>query len=418
MEQAFNPEEGQKEQDLRRNKRRALLLLGFFVGLFVVANIYEVNWLKAISEAAMVGGIADWFAVVALFKHPLGIPIRHTALIPSKKDKIGENLGNFVSGEFLTKEKLEQKIEQFDVAKKVSSYLMEQQHAQQLSRLLAQQLLPAVLKAIDDEQLQGFVQRRFSDRLYRLNFAQWVALALESLAQSQRQEQMVTRLLKTLIVELENNKHVIESKVKSATPFLSFGLADRRITEGVFNGLYDFLLEASRNDSSIRQRINAYVMEFIEELKSSEELQQKLNELILGIAQRKEVQDYINGIWQEIKRAITEDLALNTDSAIQRGFVGLVRSFGQGIAEDYLIQEKINNFVKVDVLRLLLHNKKMIGELIASTVKSWDPAEVSRKLELEIGSDLQYIRISGTVVGGLIGLLIYGVEMALQQLIL
>lgn len=418
MEQAFNPEEGQKEQDLRRNKRRALLLLGFFVGLFVVANIYEVNWLKAISEAAMVGGIADWFAVVALFKHPLGIPIRHTALIPSKKDKIGENLGNFVSGEFLTKEKLEQKIEQFDVAKKVSSYLMEQQHAQQLSRLLAQQLLPAVLKAIDDEQLQGFVQRRFSDKLYRLNFAQWVALALESLAQSQRQEQMVTRLLKTLIVELENNKHVIESKVKSATPFLSFGLADRRITEGVFNGLYDFLLEASRNDSSIRQRINAYVMEFIEELKSSEELQQKLNELILGIAQRKEVQDYINGIWQEIKRAITEDLALNTDSAIQRGFVGLVRSFGQGIAEDYLIQEKINNFVKVDVLRLLLHNKKMIGELIASTVKSWDPAEVSRKLELEIGSDLQYIRISGTVVGGLIGLLIYGVEMALQQLIL
>jgi uncharacterized membrane-anchored protein YjiN (DUF445 family) len=411
-------EDNKKEQNLAKMKRNAGILLGFAVVLFVVANFYKIDWLKAFSEAAMVGGIADWFAVVALFRHPLGIPIPHTALIPSNKDKIGENLGNFVSDEFLTREKLEVKIEQFNVAIKTSDWLMEEKNANIVTGLIVENVIPGVLKTIDDDQVRHFVQTQFSDKLSKLNFAEWIALGLESLAKSEKQEELVTNVLKTLIVELQNNKHLIEEKVKSSTPFLSFGLADKKITEGVFNGLYNFLEEASHEDSAIRKKINDYFVDFITELKESPEMQQKVNDLVLGFANKKEVQDYISGIWLEIKTAIANDLAQKEESTIKKSIANMIQSFGRGIQADQLMMDKINNFVKNDVLSVLINNKKMIGELISSTVKSWDTDEVSKKLELEIGSDLQYIRINGTLVGGLVGLLIYAVECVMHSFVL
>ena len=417
MNASIEEEDSKKEQDLAKMKRNALVLLGFAVFLFVVANVYRINWLKAFSEAAMVGGIADWFAVVALFRHPLGIPIPHTALIPSNKDKIGENLGNFVSDEFLTREKLELKIEQFNVAIKASNWLIDKKNANTVANLIAENVIPGLLKTIDDQEVQRFIQTQFSGKLSKVNFAEWIALALESLAKSDKQEELVTNVLKTLILELQNNKYVIEEKVKSSTPFLSFGLADKKITEGIFNGLYNFLEQASHQDSTIRKKVNNYVVDFIIELKESPEMQQKVNDLVLGFANNKEVQDYIIGIWLEIKMAIVNDLDQKEESTIKKSIANMIQSFGKGIQADQLMMDKINNFIKNDVLSVLINNKKMIGELISSTVKSWDTDEVSKKLELEIGGDLQYIRINGTLVGGLVGLMIYAVELVLHNFI-
>ncbi|WP_281226771.1 DUF445 domain-containing protein [Flavobacterium aquiphilum] len=417
MNTTVEQENSKKEKDLVKMKRSALILLGAAVVLFVIANVYRINWLKALSEAAMVGGIADWFAVVALFRHPLGIPIPHTALIPSNKDKIGENLGDFVSDEFLTREKLEVKIEQFNVAIKASDWLIDDKNAHLVADLIVENVIPGVLKTVDDEEVKGFIHRQFNSQLRKINFSEWIVLGLESLVKSEKQEELVTNILKTLIVELNNNKHLIEEKVKSSTPFLSFGLADKKITEGVFNGLYDFLVEASHKDSSIRKKISEYLIRFIQDLKESPEMQQKVNELVLGFADKKEVQDYINGIWLEIKTAIANDLVQKEKSVIKKGVANMIQSFGKGIQADQLMVDKINNFIKNDVLSVLINNKKMIGDLIASTVKSWDTDEVSKKLELEIGSDLQYIRINGTLVGGLVGLLIYAVECVLHSLV-
>ncbi|PKB16073.1 DUF445 domain-containing protein [Flavobacterium sp. 5] len=417
MESTIGQENSKKEQDLIKMKRSALVLLGFAVVLFVFANVYDMGWLKALSEAAMVGGIADWFAVVALFRHPLGIPIPHTALIPSNKDKIGENLGGFVSEEFLTREKLEVKIEQFNVAQKVSDWLIDEKNATLVTDLIVVNVIPRVLKTIDDEQVKHFIQTQFKLKLDKVNFAEWIALGLKSLAKSEKQEVLVTNVLKTLIDELENNKHLIEDKVKSSTPFLSFGLVDKKIAEGVFNGLYDFLVQASHQDSEIRKKVNDYVMRFITELGESSEMQQKVNDLVIGFSQKEEVQDYITGIWVEIKTAIDNDLALKEDSSIKKSITNMIKSFGRGIQEDTVLMTKINDFVKNDVLSVLINNKKMIGDLISSTVKSWDTDEVAKKLELEIGGDLQFIRINGTLVGGLVGLLIYAFECILQQFV-
>ncbi len=399
-----------KIKALRRMQRSALALLGFAVLLFIVAIYFKIPILQAFSEAAMVGGIADWFAVVALFRHPLGIPIWHTAIIPTKKNEIGENLGNFVSEEFLNREKLEIKLDEFNFATKASEWLSQEENADKIANAVAVNIIPGILKTIKDEDVRRFIQVQFKEKLEGINFGDWVALALEPLQKGNVKDQLLTNLLEVISSELTNNKDLIRKKVKASTPFLSFGLADKSITEGVFNGLQDFLNEAKKPESEIRIKIDEYVYNFLEKVKNSEEIRIKINDMILSFAGKKEVQDYINGIWDEIKLSITNDLNKGDESSIKNSISGLIQTFGNGIKEDEIMIDKINNFIKNDLLSVLLNNKKVIGDLISSTVKSWDGKEVSEKLELEIGKDLQYIRINGTLVGGIIGLVIYGVE--------
>jgi uncharacterized membrane-anchored protein YjiN (DUF445 family) len=399
-----------KIKALRKMQASALALLGFAVLLFIIAIYFKIPMLQAFSEAAMVGGIADWFAVVALFRHPLGIPIWHTAIIPTKKNEIGENLGNFVSEEFLNREKLEIELDEFNFATKASEWLSQEENADKIANVVAVNIIPGILRTIKDEDVKRFIQVQFKEKLEGINFGDWVAVALEPLQKGDLKNQMLTNLLEVMSSELTSNKDLIRQKVKASTPFLSFGLADKSITEGVFNGLQDFLNEAKKPDSAVRLKIDEYIFNFLEKVKNSEEMRIKINDMILSFAGKKEVQDYVNGIWDEIKLSITNDLNKGDESSIKNSVSGLIQTFGNGIKEDVIMIDKINNFIKNDLLSVLLNNKKVIGDLISSTVKSWDGKEVSEKLELEIGKDLQYIRINGTLVGGIIGLVIYGVE--------
>lgn len=399
-----------KVKALRKMKRNALSLLGVAVLLFIIAIYFKIPMLQAFSEAAMVGGIADWFAVVALFRHPLGIPIWHTAIIPTKKNEIGENLGSFVSEEFLNREKLEIKLEEFNFASKASDWLSEETNADKIASVVTVNIIPGILKTIRDEDIKRFIQAQFAEKLESINFGNWVALALEPLQKGTVKDQLLTNLLEVMSSELSNNKDLIRKKVKASTPFLSFGLADKSISEGVFNGLQEFLDEAKNPESEIRIKIDEYIFNFLDKVKNSEEMRIKINNMILDFVGKKEVQDYIKGIWDEIKLSITNDLEKGDESSIKKSVSNLIQLFGNGLKEDTIMADKINNFIKNDLLSVLLNNKKVIGDLISSTVKSWDGKEVSEKLELEIGKDLQYIRINGTLVGGLIGLVIYGVE--------
>lgn len=399
-----------KVQALKKMKRNALALLGVAVLLFIIAIYFKIPMLQAFSEAAMVGGIADWFAVVALFRHPMGIPIWHTAIIPTKKNEIGENLGNFVSEEFLDREKLEIKLDEFNFATKASDWLSQEENANKMADVIALNIIPGVLKTIKDEDIKRFIQVQFKEKLEAINFGDWVALALEPLQKGNVKDQLLTNLLEVMSAELSDNKDLIRKKVKQSTPFLSFGLADKSITEGIFNGLQEFLDGAKNPESAVRIKIDEYISDFLNKVKNSEEMRIKINNLIVDFAGKKEVQDYINGIWDEIKLSITNDLEKGEESSIRKNISGLIQNFGNGLKEDSIMVDKINNFIKNDLLSVLLNNKKVIGDLISSTVKSWDGKEVSEKLELEIGKDLQYIRINGTLVGGFIGLVIYGVE--------
>ena len=399
-----------KKANLKKMKNIALSVLGIAVIVFFVAHHYKIGWLKAISEAAMVGGIADWFAVVALFRHPLGIPIPHTALIPNNKDAIGQNLGSFVSDEFLIKEKLEVKIDEFDFASKATNWLKEQKNADTIASLVVENVIPGILKTIDDADVKNFIQQQFEIKMQELNFGQWIASGLESLSKSDKQAQLITNVLTVLATELEANKAEINDKVKKSTPWYTLGVADKKIAEGVFNGLYEFLDMAKEPDSSIRQKIDSYVLKFIEDLKSSPEMQQKITSLIIEFTQKEEVQNYIGSIWQEVKNAVLADLENGEQSKIKMNLARMIGNFSTTIQNDVVMTTKINNFIKIDLLGVLLRNKKAIGDLIATSVQSWDKKEIAEKLELEVGKDLQFIRINGTVVGGFVGLIIYFVE--------
>ena len=399
-----------KESSLKRMKTVALSVLGFAVLCFFVANHYKIGWLKAFSEAAMVGGIADWFAVVALFRHPMGIPIPHTALIPSNKDAIGQNLGAFVSDEFLIKEKLEVKIDEFNFAIKATDWLKTKENAAKISSLVVENVIPGILKTVEDEDVKHFIETQFEEKLKEMNFGELIAIGLESLSNSEKQGELISNLLKILSNELENNKEGIREKVKVSTPWYTMGMVDKKLAEGIFNGLYEFINQAKEQNSEIRQRINLYVVEFIEELKTSPEMQQKVNNLVIEFTQKKEVQEYIGSIWEEIKSAISNDLAKGDASKIKLSLTNMIQNFGKNIQNDEAMIAKINTFIKVDALGVLLRNKQAIGDLIANSVKSWDKKEISNNLELEIGKDLQCIRINGTVVGGLVGLIIYAVD--------
>ncbi|GEC73362.1 Uncharacterized membrane-anchored protein YjiN, DUF445 family [Flavobacterium flevense] len=399
-----------KKTDLIKMKSVALSVLGVAVICFFVGFYYKIGWLKAFSEAAMVGGIADWFAVVALFKHPLGIPIPHTALIPNNKDAIGQNLGTFVSDEFLIKEKLEVKLDEFDFATKATNWLKEEKNAAIISSLVVENVIPGVLKTIDDANVKKFIQQQFEIKLKELNFGEWIAIGLESLSKDDKQAQLITNVLSILSAELEANRKEIREKVKNATPWYTLGVADKKIADGVFNGLYEFLDMAKQPESSIRKKINSYVLNFIEELKKSPEMQQKITTVILEFTQKEEVQDYIGSIWQELKKAVLTDLEKGEESEIKLNLTNMIRNFGSNIQNDVVMTTKINNFIKVDLLGILLRNKKAIGDLIATSVQSWDKKEIADKLELEVGKDLQFIRINGTVVGGIVGLFIYFIE--------
>ncbi|MCD0472885.1 DUF445 domain-containing protein [Flavobacterium sp. EDS] len=408
---SINNQDGiSKAVGLMKMKRFALGVLGLAVVLFLISIYFKIGWLKAFSEAAMVGGIADWFAIVALFRHPLGLPIPHTALIPNNKDTIGQNLGTFVSDEFLIKEKLEVKIEQFNFAGKAANWLSDKSNANTIACLIIEDVIPGILKTIVDEDVQKFIQVKFEAKLQEINFGEWIAIGLESLSKSEKQEQLISNVLKILTEELQNNRDVIREKVNESTPWYTLGVADKKIADGIFNGLYEFIDEAKHTDSGIRRKINTYVLNFISELNNSPELQQKVNDLVIEFAHKKEVIEYISAIWSQIKDAIATDLEKKDDSKIKNRIISMIQNFGISIKSDPVMLGKINDFVKIDLLGILLKNKQMIGDLIASSVKSWDKEEISNKLELEIGKDLQFIRINGTVVGGFVGLLIYFVE--------
>lgn len=288
--------------------------------------------------------------------------------------------------------------------------MKEKKNAAVIASLVVENVIPGVLKTIDDAHVKKFIQQQVEIKMRQLNFGEWIATGLESLSKSDKQAQLITNVLTVLAAELEANKMEINEKVKKSTPWYTLGVADKKIAEGVFNGLYEFLNMAKEPDSSIRQKINRYVLDFIEELKSSPEMQQKISSLIIEFTQKEEVRDYIGSIWLELKNAVIADLEKGEESKIKLNLTRMIGDFGATIQNDLVMTAKINDFIKTDLLGVLLRNKKAIGDLIASSVQSWDKKEIADKLELEVGKDLQFIRINGTVVGGFVGLVIYFVE--------
>lgn len=266
-----------KQKNLKKHKLYALLLLVFALCLFIFAQYYHITWLKALSEAALVGGLADWFAVVALFRHPMGLPIKHTALIPNNKNHIGENLGQFVAEEFLTRERLEPKINELNFAEKGSHWLAEKENAQKISDLIVKDLIPGILNVINDEDVMHFIHIQFNNKLHSINFGEWLGTGIDALTKDGRHQELLTNILENLYIEFHNNKNRIYKKVSEKTPAWTLGLVDEKIANGIINAIDEFLCEAKHPSSDVRKKVDHYMVDFVENIKSSPEIQEKIN---------------------------------------------------------------------------------------------------------------------------------------------
>jgi uncharacterized membrane-anchored protein YjiN (DUF445 family) len=415
MQEISNAEE--RQRNLERMKLRAtglLILMGF---VFVVTRMFEpqhpwLGYLRATAEASMVGGIADWFAITALFRHPLNIPIPHTAIIPNRKDRIGRSLGNFVQNNFLSPEVLTAKLKAAQLTRRAAEWLSQMEHAQ----MAAQQVGSVVRGAgnvVRDEDVHALLDRTVVEPLRQMPIAPVLAKGLALLTIDDRHQQLLDRVIHGLTRLVAENEELIREKIREESPWWVPKVVDDRIHQKVLGGIERTLFEVGEDsDHPLRHQFDELLADWMVQLQESPEVIARAEAIKQQVLDPETSGRLAASLWQELKQILGRQNG-TTDGApgpVARGLSAL----GAAALEDEALLEKIDGWVIGAVLRVVEQHRGEVGGLIAQTVSSWDPQETSRRIELLVGRDLQFIRINGTLVGGLVGLVIYTVSRALQ----
>lgn len=402
-------------------ERMKLLATGLLVGvalLFVVALLLEqryawVGFVRAFAEAAMVGALADWFAVTALFRHPLGLPIPHTAIIPRRKDSIGASIGRFIEDNFLSEEVLVGRLRGQRVVRRAALALSRTSLHEQIARH-ATTALNNALQVVNDADVQALVQHSLVSRVEAVQPAPLLGRALATLLAGRRQPELVYELVSLTSRLLEENKEAIRTKIRQETPWWLPRTVDRHISERLFDTV-ESALQAVGSDPNhpFHDRFNALLYEFVERLQHDPATIARGEELKTELLENPIVRDFSASLWLDIKSAL---LAQSTrpDSTLHQAIERAVRQFGELLLHDDALADKVDRLVERVVVYASREYRHQFGQLVAHTVSRWDAEATSRKIELQIGRDLQFIRINGTVVGGLAGLVIYCVSLLLR----
>jgi uncharacterized membrane-anchored protein YjiN (DUF445 family) len=402
-----------KALQLRRMKRIPLLLLLLMVVLFAVTLHHPAPWaawLHAFAEAGMVGALADWFAVVALFRHPLGIPIPHTAIIPTRKNEIGESMSRFVADHFLEPEVVRKKLQDTNLAAFVVSWLKSDKGRNSVEDLTVN-VLRWALGALNEKRVRRFLSRLSSKQLANVSLAPLLGTTLDWLVRGQRHQQILTQVLRYSIVLLNDNREAIRAKVQQESPWWVPGFVDDRIMKKMIERIEHQLFEMTLNpDHPMRGQFNLWIQKLAHDLKTSPAHLRKGEEIKEQLLANDELQEYLYGLWRELSRGIQEDIG-KPDSVIRQHVGQWLQNVAEELDGDLEMQAWVNDWLVNAITMVVSRNSEQIASLISDTVKSWDGADTSRRVELAIGRDLQFIRINGTLVGGLVGLVIYAVKL-------
>ncbi|WP_372771799.1 DUF445 domain-containing protein [Pantoea sp. WEP] len=410
-----------KYQQLKRSKRLALSLLLIAAAIFVVTLFlpptFWVLGLKAIAEAAMVGALADWFAVVALFRRvPVPFISRHTAIIPRNKDRIGENLGRFVQEKFLDTDSLLALIRRHDPSQLLAQWLNMPGNADRIGRHLLQ-VMRGFLDLTDDQRIQRFLRRAVHRALDKVDLTQSSALLLDSLTKNNRHQELldaaVQQLLRLLhkpgtrefialqIVRWLKREHPIKAKVLP-TEWLG-----EHSAELVANAVDSILDEVARDQGhEFRLGFNRAVQRLIERLKSDPEMAERAETIKHWLKEDESFNRYIGELWQDLRRWLKSDLN-SDDSRVQERVRLAALWLGETLAADEALRASMNQHLEDAARSVAPEFAAFLTRHISDTVKSWDAREMSQQIELNIGRDLQFIRINGTLVGGTIGLVLF-----------
>ena len=413
----MSTEEIQKIQ-FSRMRRIATSLLVIVTALFVVSRIYEARipeliWLRVFAEAAMVGAIADWFAVTALFRHPLGLPIPHTAIIPKNKDRIAQMMGSFVQENFLSEYALGEKLSQINFASSAAVWLSDSENLKVIAQKIST-ALPDFLGSLTHEDVRRLVSFQ-ADTLaasgFRLTpmFGDIIALVLSA----DKDQVLFDEFLKLADELLEKHSIFVSAEVKRELPWYIPAFVHDRVYRAVLSRIRETTREI-KNDPQhhIRGRVIDAARSFSEQLKTSAEYQERGQEILKKLSSNPQLIDYGTQLWENFKLAVRNDAA-RPDCRTVVFLTEALRSFGQGIARDLETQNHINEFLRTSLRKLARDRSGSIVKFISETVSRWDSRTTVEKLELQLGRDLQFIRLNGTIVGGLVGLLIHTVSLYL-----
>jgi len=413
VEPAAIPGETDKALQLRRMKRIPLFLLLIMAVMFALTLHHPASWaawLHAFAEAGMVGALADWFAVVALFRHPLGLPIPHTAIIPNRKNDIGESMSRFVADHFLEPGVVRKKLQNTDLAAFVINWLKSDKGRRSVEDLSAA-VLRWALGALHEERVRRFLSRLSSKQLANISLAPMLGSTLEWLVRGQRHQQILTQVLRYTIVLVHDNRDAIRTKVKQESPWWLPGFVDDRILKKMLERIEHQLFEmALDQDHPLRDQFNQWVEHLAHDLKNSAEHRRLGDDIKQQLLANDELQDYLYGLWREIAQNIEADIE-SPESAIREQVGQRLLGVAEELEGDPDMQNWVNVWLVDAITMIVARNSAQIASLISDTVKSWDGLDTSRRVELAIGRDLQFIRINGTLVGGLVGLLIHAIKL-------
>lgn len=364
------------------------------------------GYVKAFAEAAMVGALADWFAVTALFHHPLGLPIPHTNLIEKRQQSIGDNLGKFVVDNFLTPANIRPYILQLHVSAYAATWLSAAKNKTLLLDELVK-ILKDILVKMEDRQVTGFIAARGSALLASVELNQVTAKALQYLLERGEQEKLITALAGRIRKFIGENEAMVQERVKEDSYFFVPGFVEQKLAGKITKGLARYFEEIENDPQhKVRKEVTLQLQQFTEELRTKEQWSRALDRIREGLLSAENIERYAADIWQSLKQTLTLELS-RPDSALVAYFSGSLDQLAESLEQDAVLRQRIDGWVRHTAYRYLLRHTDRVGMLISSTVGNWQGRELSRKLELEVGKDLQFIRINGTLVGGLVGLLIY-----------
>ena len=400
-----------KQAQLDRMKRRAAGLLVAMSILFLVTLILEprypwLGYVRATAEAAMVGGLADWFAITALFRHPLNIPIPHTAIIPNRKDRIGRTLGNFVQHNFLSPEVLGPRLLALQPSRRAAEWLRQPEHARSLSQHAASALRSAT-EVVRDEDVHALLERSVIEPLRQRSIAPVLARGLVLLTSDDRHQQLLDRVIHGLAGLIVQNEDFIRTRIHEESPWWVPDFVDEKVHERVVAGIQRTLLEVSSDPGHpLRRQFDDLLTDWTVRLQESPEVIARADAVKQQIFDNPTSRGLSASLWTEVKKVLdhqAEPAPEDAPGAMERGLIALA----DGALQDEVLLAKLDGWIVEAVLRVVEQHRHEVGALIEHTVRSWDPEETSRRLELAVGRDLQFVRINGTLVGGLVGLLLY-----------
>ena len=407
-----------KLRGLRRMKAVALAFLLGAAVVYALTRLYSnapawVGYVQAMAEASMVGALADWFAVTALFRHPLGLPIPHTAIIPRKKDALGENLGDFVGANFLAEVVVTDKLQRVGIGNRLGSWLAQPRNAERATAELAT-AVRAMVTVLRDEDVQPVLENALVRRLLEQSWGPPLGRVLAQLLTDGSHHKLVDLLTERTYQWVRDNHGAVLRVVSQRLPGWSPRFVDELVADRLYGEVLTFAWAVhTEPDHPMRKAVDNFLLEFAEDLRTDPEMIERAEAIKLQVLAHPEVQILVGSAWGTAKKMLlgaAEDPSSELRRRVRDGLVAL----GGRLTADAELRSKVDNWLQGVATYVVSNYRGEITTLITDTVQRWDAEETARKVELQVGRDLQFIRINGTVVGALAGLAIH----TLSQLLL